>query len=1024
MQTGIRIKIACLLALAFLPFQAYALGVGKLTIQSALDEPLQATIELTSASELELSTLEVGLGSRGAFEYAGIYRAEYLLGIQFELVEESGKAFVRLSTPYPIREPFLHFIFEARWAGGQVVREYTALLDPPTYVGGPTSRIETPVMEPVRTVDRRSRVEPITPAATPETTAARPREAPVAPTVLAEPSPAPRPAPAPAPQTTETRLGPPSAIAGMPAAGETYGPVERGDVLWAIAERFQSGSDFSVPQVMMAIFQENPGAFLNNNINFLKQGQTLRIPDASTIGRLSPAQARAEVRLQMDEWQNYKARLAATPAPAVSEAPAAPDEQAAGGEAAAVPAEEAAAEESAAEADATVTDSETAAATAEKPAEGDADVLKIVRAREDTESMATGAEGQATDPGAEKQIAAYREQVELLEESLASAELEKRELGERVALLEEQIDKANRLIDMQNQELARLQQQVSKPAATAPVTSLEEPAKPVDSTPTAGAETAAVAESGPEVKQAAAPAKPAAKPAPKPAAKKPRMQPTPEPEAESFMDAALGAIRSSSFNMIGLAVLAVLVIVGIFVVIRRRRSIAEFEDSIISGTAVLDMSTAESTEPPDKTVSESSFLSDFVPGMGNMQADEVDPLAEAEVYMAYGRDEQAEEVLKEAVKKDPQRHQLKLKLLEIYRNRKDTSAFETLAEELYPADGQVPKEIWLRVAEMGKELNPANPLFQGGVPGVATTESLFGTSKRKKEGTMESLLDSGDEGDTEELDRDTEDLADTGEMPASETTMETPELDEEITEELPEIDMARGGALDVASEESAEAAAKSDFPEPDEDVLDLDMGEYEPDEARETGSFKLDDLDLDLSDTDQIDAGETTVETGRDEGGFDFDMEGIDLDLGVGAGEQATDDSEASAGSSGLEDLEGLARPADAVDIGELESGAEVDESSAADDSGELHDETLEFADVDDLSLSPEFAESATEAGSETATTDEAWDEVSTKLDLARAYIEMDDKDSAASILREVVNEGNEGQKATAGELLAELESS
>ena len=82
-----------------------------------------------------------------------------------------------------------------------------------------------------------------------------------------------------------------------------------------------------------------------------------------------------------------------------------------------------------------------------------------------------------------------------------------------------------------------------------------------------------------------------------------------------------------------------LILVGLFVVLRRRRSISEFEDSIISGTAVLDISTAESAEPSESQ-SETSFLSDFVPGMANVQADEVDPLAEAEVYMAYGRDEQ------------------------------------------------------------------------------------------------------------------------------------------------------------------------------------------------------------------------------------------------------------------------------------------------------------------------------------------------------------------------------------------------
>ena len=190
-------------------------------------------------------------------------------------------------------------------------------------------------------------------------------------------------------------------------------------------------------------------------------------------------------------------------------------------------------------------------------------------------------------------------------------------------------------------------------------------------------------------------------------------------------------IVGSSMSLIaGVAGLLVLLVAAILF-IRRRRSIAEFEESILSGSGLDGQTDTTDTAAANPAGTDTSFLSDFgMAGMGSMQADEVDPLAEADVYLAYGRDEQAEEVLKEAVARDPGRHELKLKLLEIYQQRDDLKSFETLAEELYPAGGQGDPVTWAKVVKMGNKMNPHNPLFAqelpGGMADTVTSDDLGG----------------------------------------------------------------------------------------------------------------------------------------------------------------------------------------------------------------------------------------------------------------------------------------------------------
>jgi len=153
MQTGKRNRLGCLATLALLlPAQAFALGVGKLTVNSALDEPLDATIELTSATVTELNTLQARLAVRGVFQQAGIEYTESIGQINFSIDKNpAGKSYIHLTTEQPFRDPFMHFVLEVTWGGGQMYREYTALLDPPSFTRGPAAQVTPPVVGFVRT---------------------------------------------------------------------------------------------------------------------------------------------------------------------------------------------------------------------------------------------------------------------------------------------------------------------------------------------------------------------------------------------------------------------------------------------------------------------------------------------------------------------------------------------------------------------------------------------------------------------------------------------------------------------------------------------------------------------------------------------------------------------------------------------------------------------------------------------------------------------------------------------------------
>ena len=257
--------------LCVLPGIVFALGLGKLELESGLNQPFKARIQLLSASPDELQSLRVGLADAEAFRRAGIDRPFILSKLRFQVEEhEDGPDYIGITSRDSIREPYLNFLIETSWSRGRLFREYTVLLDPPLY----------------------------------DPNASRTR-------LVAEPEPEPEPA-------AESFAEPEDFVAEVseaeelehavytPAvshyAGDDYGPTISTDTLWSIATRMRPDTSVSVQRMMLALQRTNPEVFLRNNINGLKRGQILRMPDDDSLAALSNQEAIEDVRAQNLMW--------------------------------------------------------------------------------------------------------------------------------------------------------------------------------------------------------------------------------------------------------------------------------------------------------------------------------------------------------------------------------------------------------------------------------------------------------------------------------------------------------------------------------------------------------------------------------------------------------------------------------------------------------------------------------------------------------------------------------------------------
>ena len=250
--------------LLLVPAVTSAVGMGRLNVRSFLGQTLNAEVDLVSVQKEELSALSARLASPEAYRQANLEYGAAAAGLRFSIEKrQSGQLYIKITSVRPINEPFVNLLIELAWGSGRIMREYAALIDPPDYV-------------PAHSVAA-------APAAAIET---RPATVPQPAVAVAAPA--------------STR----------PAGGE-YGPIKRGETLWTIAANVKP-EGVSLKQMLLAILRRNPDAFINNNINRMKAGAMLRVPDLEQLTAMTPQDAENEIQVQTAGWNRYRQKLAGT----------------------------------------------------------------------------------------------------------------------------------------------------------------------------------------------------------------------------------------------------------------------------------------------------------------------------------------------------------------------------------------------------------------------------------------------------------------------------------------------------------------------------------------------------------------------------------------------------------------------------------------------------------------------------------------------------------------------------------------
>ncbi|MGZ8293129.1 MAG: FimV/HubP family polar landmark protein [Telluria sp.] len=934
---------------------AYAAGLGKLTVMSSLGQPLRAEIELTSVSNEEASGLVAKLASPEAFRLANIDFNPALLSLRFTIEQRGGRQIIKISSTQPLNEPFVDMLLELSWESGRLVREYTFLLDPAELRA--TQPAQVAAAAPAQT-------QPARPAAS----------APAAPPAAADYRPAQRPATpvqqAPAPAQRETaRVAP----------GVNEYRVKPGDTLTRIAEKVKP-VDISLDMMLVALYRANPDAFAGNNMNRLKSGRILSVPDSAAIRGSGEGDARGTVVAHAADFNAYRNKLAG------QVATAAPGKTQEAGQSAA------------GKITARVEERPTAVTESK-------DKLQLSRA-----TPSTQAEGRTSVASEEDRIAK--------DKALAEATARVKELERNVSDLE-------KLMTVKNQ---------------------------------AGADAATT------VAQQAAPAQAAPAPAVPPRIKTAPKAVTPAPLAQpSFVDMLMDNIN---YVLAGLGAL-LLALVGISAARRRKAADVEAsptEPSILGAPTDQAHSMIAETGGQSVDTNNSVFNSSFAPSASQLDTNEVDPVAEADVYIAYGRDAQAEEILKEALRNHPERYPVRLKLLEIYAARKDQRAFEAQASEMYGmTKGQ--GDEWAQAAALGLMLDPGNPLYASTTGG----EAVKAEPSAEERGQQAILAQELDEAlSAQPVENSTMDF-DLGLLDAVEEPTAAPEA---VPQAAPQaaadqdhtLDFDLGGlAFEPVSDKAPISMAGPDDTAAAEAALADEPPAPVP-AATEASAFDMDfDMDFDAAPTPAPTEApapiksfnDITLDLGQDEEKNDFGT--VDLSADFDAPPVAPVAATApDALPDSLLDLDAMDfdLPAKSAPSAPASVTGAADSSLQADDMFAVPD--LPFEPLDESSPAPAAASGASDAPRfdmsgidldlppvdqhETALPDlgeldhlgdagmdadadlsSADMEMETKLDLAIAYQEIGDKEGARELLDEVIKGGNASQVGKANDMRAKL---
>lgn len=873
-----KLVLAIAAASALSSGMAHALGLGELTLKSTLNQPLVAEIELLDVKDLTAAEVVPSLASPEDFAKAGVDRQAFLNDLTFTpVLNASGKSVLRVTSSKPLSEPMVKFLVQVMWPNGRLLRDYSVLLDPSKF----------------------------------------------------------------SPQTADAAAQPaPSQTITAPTTGAThpnqYTTTPR-DTLWEIAAKARTGG--SVQQTILAIQALNPDAFIDGNINRLKTGQVLRLPDSVESTALPQSKAIAEVAAQNEAWRQGRRYVA-------------------------------------------------------KPGTGQQQLDATKRGRsnvgsgqnaKDNLSLVSAESAKARGKGPAGDAKALSNKLAVTQESLDTTRRDNEELKSRMADLQSQLDKLQRLIELKNNQLAKMQADGSAaaPAANAAV--------PAINAELAATPPATPAEAAPTPESAIAP--PVDTPAETPVvAPKPVVD-----EDKTFNELLTNPIL---LGLIGGG--AVVLLLLLLLLARRRKAQQEAEKHLRMARALAE----EQEFSAEQDLPESSFEGLEVPAASvklntpapapapaavvapvvmaePIAAPLVAPAAErsddvldkAQSHINAGRLNQAAALLEEGVSLEPQRSDLRLKLMEVYGQQGDRDAFVAQERQLV-ANG----DNFAKVEELKKRFPAMAVVAVAGLAAAAVAAELDAQyvkdllldepeAPAPEPAPVADDLDSAFDLSLDDLDNIT---------PVEPAPVVEPEAPVELDEFPADDDLSFESVLQQQTEIKDNLDDLSDFD------LDLDLG-AEPAPAPAT----------DLADDDFL----------------------LDLDEGV---KDLSPVEPAVVNEVPQDDLE---LPADF----DLSLADEMDTNPAEPDAfaAELNDVNAELDRLSQSIAEPTFTEADAAMGDDLGEDDfdflAGTDEAATKLDLAQAYIDMGDNDGARDILNEVLTEGDEKQRGEAKEMLSHL---
>ncbi|WP_288363613.1 FimV/HubP family polar landmark protein [uncultured Spongiibacter sp.] len=1022
-----------------------ALGVGDIALASSLNQPFKAFIPLREAEGLEAAQLRVDLADASAFDNAGIDRTQFLNSLDFIVeVGENGRGRIIVTTTQPVVEPYLDFIIEVRWPNGRMLREYTVLLDLPVFESdlAPTQAARVPVSNVSP-----SPAQPSSPVAEREPGGSRGSVsvAPPVPVSSVQDDSAKSLQPRPLEKKTD-----------LPSSDQDgQYRVQHHDTMWQVAAKLRPSAFVTTEQTMIALLRKNPEAFIGNNINRVKSGYVLEIPSEDEINALDHETALQTIRQQAKDWRQRRTSSAVSVDAG------------------------AASEQKAPQLDAT------------KKAEQ----APVDSAASDDVRFSIGSAG---DTASSEEVDELRRRLSEEQEVLEQVQLENASMASRVREMEKQVDTLQKLIALKNRELAALQAGLAANSADATEeanaisaeiaeveASLEEDQRALEEREaeiTAAARNAlnATAPNANEEGGDAEPAADAADVASEAAESVPPMS-TEQERSPAPAETPWYLVPLYQYAAAGLGVLLLLLL------LMRRRAGAnddaepQIEPPLADAGALnnLDAPSADELAPVDELDEPSaeadaaaeeiagdfdfdSLNDEFSEQPSSESAEESveesveeavqpqtgDAISEAEIYVAYGRYDQAASLLKSAIANEPENTELRVKLLDIYLDTRDREAFLEAYQQL---EMHGDADALARVKESMSAIEGVSGWLSD-EPSSAVAEELESLDNLDEELAFLDGEDQHEDDGSEALDEEVEATP----MPEADPNLaagaeelsldDDSSTDSETAADEPVLEGLED--FDFASDDSLDADGRDD--ELELDALSTEGSDLELDDGSFEALDELGDADLDLSELsvgDDAVAESDTVAEGNDLGAdlsdFDFSLEDSDL----GESMLSTDDSEpqpeaAAEELSELDDLdaaladldaevEGLSLAEDAgadtedqaIETVVDAADADADQEPLTSTDGVALDEAQGDADevgalnLDDLVFDEFSADSAEEDMPELSDSDD----IANKLDLARAFIDMGDEDGARDIINEVLEAGSDEQKAAAQALMEQL---